>query len=280
MEGDASDPFAKFKSGYIGLSKDEIKEDLDTRYSTGDAYPNTAKWIHSHHRDLELTISDMIKDITADSNIVEVGCGSGGVAAHHVRNARSIFGTDLSDTALNIAREFFRDRPEVSYIQSDAEGLPFSSDRFDVAVAKEVLEHVPNVRAAIWEINRVLKKGGLFVLSTPNRDSLHLRINRKLGHQDFMCAGDHFKEYSFSEMCEILSECGFVIEEARGVTLLPYHYVTDVFPEPIRHLEDHDDEFVELMSELGKRCGPEYAFCYVIAASKHNEKFIRAEESA
>lgn len=268
MEDNHNDPFAKFKTGYVGLSKKEIKEDLDVRYSTGDAYPNPAKWIHAHHRDLELTIADMLRAASAGADIVEIGCGSGGVAAHHVHNARSIVGTDLSDTALDIARSFFKDRTDLTYIQSDAEGLPFGDESFDVAIAKEVLEHVPDAHAAIREVSRVLKKSGTFALSTPNRDSLHLRLNRKLGHQDFKCSGDHIKEYTFSEMCDILRECGFKIVEARGVTLLPYHYVKEVFPDSVRYLEDHDDEFVELLSVLGRRSGPEYAFCYVITASK------------
>ena len=170
--------------------------------------------------------------------MLEVGCGSGGVAAHRLRDASLIVGTDLSDSALQIARDFFRADEWISFVQMDAEHLDFPDGSFDIVVAKEVLEHLPNAELCIANVHRLLKEDGLFALSSPNRDSFHLRLNRKLGGVDFPCSGDHIREYTYDEMTELLTANGFTVIGAEGVTLTPYHYVEGVFPDPVKALED------------------------------------------
>jgi len=268
-----SDPFGRFRTGstaYRALSKDEIKTDMDARYETGDAYPNPALWIHVHHKELEATIAELLSGKTKGRRILELGCGTGGVAPHNVRDADLIVGTDLSAAALRVAEGFFRDSHGIQFRQMDAENLQFTDSSFDIVVAKEVLEHLPNPSSCIDEVCRVLKAGGYFVLSSPNRDSLHLRVNRKLGKADFACAGDHIQEFTYSEMKEMLTGRGFLIEAAEGVTLMPYHYVEGVFPDAVKAAEDADEEFVDWLRILGRRAGPEFAFCYVILARKRD----------
>lgn len=263
-------PFSRFSQGtaYRNMSKDEIKADMEARYESGDAYPDNRLWIDIHHKDLEATFAELLRGKTKDKEILEIGCGTGGIGANLVRDANAIVATDLSDTALDVARSFFRDRSYIHFEQADSENLRYSDASFDIAIAKEVLEHLPHPEDCIRGVHRVLRPGGLFALSSPNRDSLHLRINRKLGRSDFMCSGDHIREYSYSEMTSMLMENGFGVEAARGVTLMPYHYVEGVFPDSIKALEDHDAEVVEWMRVMGRRAGPEFGFCYVILARK------------
>jgi len=52
-------------------------------------------------------------------------------------------------------------------------GLPFGNEFFDTVLCTEVLEHVPEPSSLIKEINRVLKKGGHLILSTPQCWGLH-----------------------------------------------------------------------------------------------------------
>jgi 2-polyprenyl-3-methyl-5-hydroxy-6-metoxy-1,4-benzoquinol methylase len=270
LAGEHSDAFAKFQTGtaYPAMSKDEIKEDMDRRYETGNAYPDSRLWIETHHRELEATFAELLRGKTAGKTIIELGCGTGGVAPHHVHDAQQIIATDLSDTALQIARDFFAGTPHIQFRQMDSESLQFTERSFDVVIAKEVLEHLQNPASCIAEAHRVLRHGGYFALSSPNRDSLHLRLNRKLGRSDFMCSGDHIREFSYSEMTDMLTAKGFDIADARGVTLMPYHYVEGVFPDGVKALEDQDAEVVDWLRVLGQRAGPEFGFCYVILARK------------
>lgn len=264
----AEDPFDTFKKGYAELSKEEIKRDMDRRYETGDAYPNPSLWIHAHHRDLEDAFVELVGDESVSRDVLEIGCGSGGVAAHRLKRPRSVYATDLSDAALDIARKFFKERPEIEFAQSDAENIDKPDGSFDVVVSKEVIEHLINPDKLISEAYRLLRPGGILVLSSPNRDSMHLRVNRRFGRADFPCAGDHIREFTHDEMLAMLAEAGFEHEASIGATLLPYHYVEGVFPEEIRNAEDYDEDFVKMLQILGRRAGPEYAFGYVIKCRK------------
>lgn len=262
-----SDPFRRFKEGlYRLMSKDDIKADMNARYDTGNAYPTEARWAHFHHQDLEQTMAEMLKGETEDRVILELGSGTGGVAPHNIHDASRIVATDLSDSALRVARDFFKDRSEISFRQMDSEMITFPDRTFDIVIAKEVIEHLQRPQECLREVRRVLKDGGLFILSSPNRDSLHLRVNRKLGRDDFVCSGDHLQEFTYSEMTALLVEHGFGIEASEGVTLMPYHCVEGVFPPALAEAEDRDEEFIEWLRVLGRRAGPEFAFCYIILA--------------
>ena len=262
------DPFDQFKQGYGALTKEQIKEDMDRRYDTGNAYPNPSYWIHAHHTTLEKTFVELIGATGDGKRVLEIGCGSGGIAAHHLPNAAYILATDLSNSALAIAREFFSARQNIEFVQSDAESIDCPDESFDLVVSKEVIEHLIEPMMLLKKAHRLLRPGGKLVLSTPNKDSFHLRVNRLFGRADFMCAGDHIREFTYGEMQEMLVAAGFVEEQAIGVTFLPYHYVEGVFPQTIQDAEDRDLEFNHMLQELGRRAGPEFAFGYVIKCRK------------
>ena len=273
MTDDTEDPFDTFKKGYGDLNREQIRDDMNRRYETGDAYPNPSYWIHAHHVSLEKTIVEMIGTAADGKNVLEIGCGSGGIAAHHLTKADSILAIDLAAAALAIARNFFKADTRIEFVETAAENIDRPDDSFDVVVSKEVIEHLINPLDLLRQAYRLLRPGGILVLSTPNKDSLHLRVNRLFGRPDFMCAGDHIREFTYREMQDMLVKAGFVEEQAVGVTLLPYHYVDGVFPDVIREAEDRNLPFNDMMQELGRRVGPEYAFGYVIRCRKPNSEF-------
>ena len=66
--------------------------------------------------------------------------------------------------------DFLRDDCDMKLDLCDMKGITSSS--FEVLIAFDVLEHVPDFRSALKEINRVLNNGGIAVLSVPQRDNL------------------------------------------------------------------------------------------------------------
>jgi ubiquinone/menaquinone biosynthesis C-methylase UbiE len=96
--------------------------------------------------------------------VLEVGCGAGHLLAR-LPAGRAV-GMDLADSLLRRTRARLDRRAALA--QGDAGSLPFASASFDRVYCSEVLEHVVDPGAAVAEIRRVLKPGGVAVLSVPN----------------------------------------------------------------------------------------------------------------
>lgn len=114
-------------------------------------------------RDLAaLRLERCLEAISGQSGrVLEIGCGAG----RHCRALRkyrpdlSVFGCDISETALREARA---EGGGVAYDRGDATNLPYPNDYFDAVVLFDVLEHVDDVRKAVSEIYRILRDGGVF----------------------------------------------------------------------------------------------------------------------
>ena len=259
------DSYMKGELDYSNMTITEIKEQMNKRFEMGKAYEIKILWDEIRHEEL---ISAVLEMSTPHSgkNILDMGCGTGGMP-HYIHDMNYIIGTDISDVAIKQAKETFKDNPQKMFKQMDAQNLTFRNEEFDIVFAKEVIEHLPDVQKAIKEIYRVLKPGGLFVLTSPNRGSLHLQVNKILGYKDFKCSYDHIKEYTYEETVKILEDAGFTIKSSKGIFLMPYWGIPHV-DHSIRSYTDNNPEMVELLRELGEIVGPKYSFCYAIAAEK------------
>ena len=252
---------------YATLSVAEIRDLMNQRYEAKAAYHITVLWDQVRAEELTQRILKMISP-TVGKRIFEIGCGIGGSASYiSAQDCDEYIGTDLSETAINHSRQVFSEKPNFRFMAMDATHIEFEDNSFDIVIAREMIEHLPDPLACITEVFRSLKPGGQFVLTSPNRDSLHLRVNRMLGYQDFKCSFDHIKEFTFQEASDMLREVGFDIEETGGVFLQPYWGIPGI-DQHIRHMTDNDATMVELTRQLGERVGAEYGFCFVISARK------------
>jgi ubiquinone/menaquinone biosynthesis C-methylase UbiE len=93
---------------------------------------------------------------------LEVGCGEGVIAARMRRRWGEVVALDLPDAGL---RADWRRHAGPRYLHASAQRLPFADDRFDVVVAAEVLEHLPDPLQGLREMARVGRRH--LVLSVP-----------------------------------------------------------------------------------------------------------------
>jgi SAM-dependent methyltransferase len=93
---------------------------------------------------------------------LEVGCGEGVIADRMHRRFGEVVALDLPDAGL---RAEWRRYPQPRFLHADAHNLPFDDDQFDVVVAAEVLEHLPDPDKGLQEMARVGRRH--LVLSVP-----------------------------------------------------------------------------------------------------------------
>jgi ubiquinone/menaquinone biosynthesis C-methylase UbiE len=93
---------------------------------------------------------------------LEVGCGEGVIADRMHRRWGEVVALDLPDAGL---RADWRQLPGPRFLHADAHRLPFADRQFDVVVAAEVLEHLPDPERGLAELARVGRRH--LVLSVP-----------------------------------------------------------------------------------------------------------------
>lgn len=100
--------------------------------------------------------------MTPDSTVVDVGTGTGFVAAGLAGGVASVVGVDNSPAMLAVARESLDalGADNVTLLEGPVDALPLEDDSVDVAVANMVLHHAPDPAAMIAEMARVVRPGG------------------------------------------------------------------------------------------------------------------------
>jgi len=98
---------------------------------------------------------------------LDVGCGAGLLAEPLARLGAQVTAIDAAPELIEVARDHARRQGlEIDYRAAAVENL---DGRFDVVTSLEVIEHVADPQAFVAALARRLAKGGLMILSTPNR---------------------------------------------------------------------------------------------------------------
>ena len=152
----------------------------------------------------------------ARGNLLEAGCGTGIDTANLQRLASGlgVHGVDISSLALADAAARC-DTGSTLFYQAALERLPFADAAFDYISCHEVIEHIEDPAAALHELFRVLKPGGVAAIATPNGASwwlehLRQRMRRVLGRRGAAVGEDHTRPPSFWR--REFRRAGFVVE--------------------------------------------------------------------
>ena len=149
--------------------------------------------------------------------LLDLGAGFGRHAFEALRRGAHVVACDLGANELGECMALFAamaEQDEVpegatgAAVQADATALPFPDGHFDRIIASEVLEHIPDDRAALTELARVLRPGGTIAVTVPAW--LPEKICWKLSaeyHAPFV-PGGHVRIYTEDEVRERLAAAG------------------------------------------------------------------------
>lgn len=105
-----------------------------------------------------------------DLRVLDIGCGGGLLSEPIARLGGDVVGADASGTNIAVARlHAERSGARVDYRATTAEALAEAGERFDLVLALEIVEHVPDMSAFISICAGMVNPGGLMIVSTINR---------------------------------------------------------------------------------------------------------------
>lgn len=141
-----------------------------------------------HHKHLDEYIKNGITTLPKSSKILDAGCGINAWPTRGMRKKYTIEGIDGELDAVNFCKKHYSGK----YIHGDLYKMPYKNNSFDAVTMREVIEHFIKPEIAVKEVYRILKPGGVFVLTTPNYDSVKLKVIENTYNRFF---GGHCKPY-------------------------------------------------------------------------------------
>jgi SAM-dependent methyltransferase len=142
--------------------------------------------------------------------VLDVGCGSGRI----IQDLPDAIGMDILLPKLR----FLRDRHR-HLAQGTIFALPFPTERFDVVICSEVIEHIPDHPQVFQELTRVLRPGGTLILGTPDYSRRLWWILEWIYGKILpgAYAHEHITHYTRDGLTRRLAALGYAIQEVQYV---------------------------------------------------------------
>lgn len=201
LNGIFKDIYSKNNSYIYTPSADDYKEYFkNEEYLNSFLENNRKERMDANREDIfAKTRADFHKDryffaskYTKDKIVIDTasGTGYGADILYNIGKAKKVYGIEINDKTVAYARYKYGN-DNIIYNQGNILNLPFDDEMFDVFTSFETIEHVNDEDTQMKEVKRVLKKGGLYILSTPNN----------WGLTEF-----HVKDYDYFSIKELVSK--------------------------------------------------------------------------
>jgi SAM-dependent methyltransferase len=157
---------------------------------------------------------------------LDIGCSAGDFILPIKGMSEESFGVDIASFpgAWDVLREHFN--IQCSSLDLDKADLPFPDEHFSAVTIIMVLEHIFNVEHAVFEVSRVLERGGVAVIQVPNLAFVTRRLALFAGRlpitansddPDFLKSwdGQHLHNFTFGAVEKLLLRHGLTVENRR-----------------------------------------------------------------
>ena len=158
-------------------------------------------------------------------HVLDVGCGTGHFLKELSNRGFTCSGCDPSDEMLDYARRL---NPALSFEIAGIQSLPYKSDCFDIVLAVEVMRYIRDIDVALSEVHRVLKPGGLCLLTyAPKYSTAFYPLLNKLTSRVQFSNFSKVKQYfhSVGELVGLYNDIGFTNVRVHARFLGPFIFV-------------------------------------------------------
>jgi ubiquinone/menaquinone biosynthesis C-methylase UbiE len=110
----------------------------------------------------------MARDLASGKVVLDIACGEGYGSAMLAAVASHVIGVDISEQAIEHARRKYTHK-NLEFREGRADAIPLAQNSVDLVVSFETIEHHDKHTQMIAEIHRVLRPGGLLLISSPDK---------------------------------------------------------------------------------------------------------------
>jgi 2-polyprenyl-3-methyl-5-hydroxy-6-metoxy-1,4-benzoquinol methylase len=167
-------------------------------------------------RRTELLVDEFLGESIGGKLVLDAGCGVGGVTRALVARGGRVVALDIGR---RLAAET-RARCGCDAVVSTMAGTAFATGTFDAVLSSEAVEHTADPRQSVLELYRLVKPGGVLVLSMPNKLwQAPIRAASAIGLRPY----DGYENYLWPhQLRRVLERAGAEIVDHRGIHLWPF----------------------------------------------------------
>jgi len=204
--------------GHIFLQGEFTPEKLRDLYSN--YYPRSKLDLESHKPYKEATgfmawldgeNSSTFRWVPRNVRVLDIGCGFGESLGYHQARGCDIYGVEADENIRRVAEKFGY-KVHVGLFDPSV----YEPDSFDYVTMSQVIEHVTNPLQTLRGIERILKPGGVAILSTPNAGGWGAKLFGRFWinwHAPY-----HLQFFTLHSMQLAAKQAGLVVERAATIT--------------------------------------------------------------
>lgn len=226
----------------------EKADNFDQHYQDLEDNPYESTFRYGRKK-IEEFIDGILESLPANARALDVGCGTGFNVARLRERGFSVLGIEPSD---DMRARALANNPGTDIRDGDIEQLPLESGLFDLVLCIEVIRYLLDPRPALAELARVLRPGGIAIVTAAPRWSLNgyaavNLVTSRVKLPTFMKLRQSFM--SVSSAGEAMQAAGFSHVEIHGLFLGPWHVLGRMSPptlgKVLRRWEVLDDRLAD-----------------------------------
>ena len=185
--------------GFVFASKIPTDEDLIKHYKNYGRSDQVSPITIKRYNEL----LDDFEQYRKTGKILDIGCDVGHFLKEAKKRGWEVYGTEFTDEAISKCVQ-----QGIQTFQGKLKAEWFAPEMFDIVTSFEVIEHINNPVEEVINVNKILRKNGLFYVTTPNFNSIE-RFILKDKYQSVIQYPEHLSYYTKKTLNYLLSNNGF-----------------------------------------------------------------------